>query len=83
MRRLPSPRPRRGLLSTDRAGSPTGYDFTLDNNIAPLINPRPAPPPRSRRRSLTLPEGMTVNPSVAAGLGTCSEAQFAAETINS
>ena len=32
---------------------------------------------------VTLPEGMTVNPSVAAGLGTCSEAQYAAETVDS
>ena len=29
----------RGVLSTDRTTTPTGYDFTLDGNSAPLINP--------------------------------------------
>ncbi len=32
-----------------------------------------------KRESVVLPEGMTVNPSSGAGLGACSEAQFAQE----
>jgi hypothetical protein len=31
---------------------------------------------------VTLPEGMTINPSAGAGLGACTEAQFAAEELN-
>ena len=77
-----SPVPR-GVLSTDRASTPTGYDFTLDGNSAPLLNPATRASSQIKKAVLSLPEGMTVNPSVAAGLGTCSEAQYAAETITS
>ncbi len=72
-----------GQLSTDRASSPTGYDFTLDNNSAPLLNPVSRATSQAKKAVVILPEGMSVNPSVAAGLGTCTEAQFAAETISS
>ena len=77
-----NPEPR-GVLSTDRASSPTGYDFTLDGNSAALLSPQARASSQIKKAVLTLPEGMTVNPSVAAGLGTCSEAQFAAETVDS
>ena len=77
-----SPVPR-GVLSTNRTTTPTGYDFTLDGNSAPLLNPATRASSQIKKAVLTLPEGMTVNPSVAAGLGTCSEAQYAAETITS
>jgi len=36
-----------------------------------------------RRAEVVLPEGMTVNPSQAEGLGVCSEADLARETYNS
>ena len=72
-----------GVLSTNRAGSPSGYDFTLDNNTEPLLNPTARATSQVKKAVLTLPQGMSVNPSVASGLGTCSEAQFAAETVNS
>lgn len=73
----------RGTLSTERASSPSGYDFTLDGTSAPLLNPLARASSQAKKAVVTLPEGMTVNPSVASGLGTCSEAQFAAETIDS
>ena len=72
-----------GRLSTDRASSPSGYEFTLDGTSAPLLNPASRASSQAKKAVVTLPEGMTVNPSVASGLGTCSEAQFAAETIDS
>ena len=72
-----------GQLSTDRASSPTGYDFTLDNDSGPLLNPVARATSQAKKAVVTLPDGMSVNPSVAAGLGTCTEAQFAAETITS
>ena len=72
-----------GHLSTDRASSPSGYDFTLDNDSAPLLNPVARATSQAKKAVVILPEGMSVNPSVAAGLGTCTEAQFAAETITS
>jgi hypothetical protein len=73
----------RGLLSTNRTSSPSGYDFTLDGSSAALLNPASRASSQAKKAVVTLPEGMTVNPSVASGLGTCSEAQFAAETVNS
>jgi hypothetical protein len=36
-----------------------------------------------RRAEVVLPEGMTINPSEAEGLGVCSEEDFARETYNS
>jgi hypothetical protein len=72
-----------GVLSTNRASSPSGYDFTLNNNTEPLLTPSARATSQPKKAVLTLPEGMTVNPSVASGLGTCSEAQFAAETVTS
>jgi hypothetical protein len=73
----------RGVLSTNRTTTPTGYDFSLDGNSAPLINPATRASSQIKKAVLSLPEGMTVNPSVAAGLGTCSEAEYAAESITS
>ncbi len=73
----------RGRLSTDRTSSPSGYDFTLDGTSAPLLNPVSRASSQAKKAVVRLAEGMTVNPSVASGLGTCSEAQFAAETIDS
>jgi hypothetical protein len=72
-----------GVLSTNRASSPSGYDFSLNNNTEPLLSPTARATSQPKKAVLTLPEGMSVNPSVASGLGTCSEAQFAAETVTS
>jgi hypothetical protein len=73
----------RGRLSTDRTSSPSGYDFTLDGSSAPLLNPLSRASSQAKKAVVVLPEGMSVNPSVASGLGVCSEAQFASETVNS
>ena len=73
----------RGRLSTNRTTSPTGYDFTLDGTSAPLLSPTGRASSQVKKAVVVLPEGMSVNPSVGSGLGTCSEAQFAAETVTS
>ena len=70
-----------GRLSTNRTTSTTGFDFTLDGNSKPLLDPNLSASSQVKKAVVTLPEGMTVNPSVASGLGTCSEQQFASETI--
>ena len=72
-----------GRLSTNRTSSPSGYEFTLDGSSAALLNPASRASSQAKKAIVRLPEGMTVNPSVASGLGTCSEAQFAAETLAS
>lgn len=72
-----------GSLSTNRTTTPTGFVFTLDGNSNNLLFPPGRASSQVRRAVVTLPEGMTVNPAVAGGLVTCSEAQFAAETVAS
>lgn len=78
--------------TTDRASSASGLDFNLDlDQETFLVNftekgrllPGIRTPSQVKKAVVTLPEGMTVNPSVAAGLGVCSPAQYAAETASS
>ena len=59
-------------------------DALLDNftPTGRLIAPVQAPS-QVKRAVVTLPQGMTINPSVAAGLGVCTPAQYAAETATS
>ncbi len=70
-----------GLLSVKKASSATGYAFRFATDDEGFFAN-----PRTRLRSLVkkmvvrLPQGVSLNPSVGAGLGTCSEAQLAAET---
>src|SRR6185312_11142630 len=72
-----------GRLSTNRTSSPSGYDFTLDGSSSALLNPNSRASSQAKKAVVRLPDGMSVNPSVASGLGTCSEARFAAETVTS
>lgn len=67
-------------LSDPRASSPSGYDFDILVNNAGLFKPSATAPSPLRKAVVTLPDGVTVNPSVGAGLGVCSSAQYAAET---
>lgn len=78
--------------STDRAASASGLDFNLDVDQANLVDnvsaagrllPGIRAPSQVKKAVVALPEGMTINPSVAAGLGVCTSAQFAAETVSS
>jgi hypothetical protein len=67
-----------------RASSPSGFDFGLTpKEEDALTNPRGRMPSQARKAVVTLPEGMTINPSLAAGLGVCGPAGYAAETATS
>ncbi len=66
-----------------RASAPSGFDFSLTPAEEALTNPNRRVPSQARRAVVTLPEGMTVNPSLAAGLGSCSPAGYAAESATS
>src|SRR5262249_25595844 len=68
-------------LSSERPTPPSGFDFTLEGNSSGLLDPNARAGSQVRNVSVSLPEGLTVNPSVGAGLGVCSRAQFAAEQI--
>jgi hypothetical protein len=78
--------------TTDRAASPAGFNFTLERNQDGLLHnttpagrliPSTRAPTQVRTAVVDLPEGMTINPSVAAGLGVCTPAGYAAETAAS
>lgn len=72
-----------GIVSNPRASSPSGFDFNLDVDNEGFLNPERRAPSPVRRVIVTLPEGMTINPSVGAGLSACSPAQYEAETVSS
>lgn len=70
-------------LSDDRASSPSGYRFDIEVGTEGVLNPDSNAPTPVRKAVVTLPEGVTINPSVGSGLGVCTPAQYAAETPSS
>ncbi len=72
-------------LSNPRASSPSGYAFDIEVDThgvtdpvcfaGPVFATGCAPTP-VRKAVVTLPEGVSINPSVGAGLGVCSRAQY-------
>jgi hypothetical protein len=72
-------------LSNPRASSPSGYAFGIEVDTAGVTSPECvhgptfatgcAPTP-VRKAVVTLPEGVSINPSVGAGLGVCTKAQY-------
>jgi hypothetical protein len=71
------------FVANPRASSPSGFDFALDVNTEGLLQPDGLNPAATREAVVTLPGGMTINPSVGAGLLGCAPAQYAAETASS
>jgi hypothetical protein len=69
--------------TTKAAQSPTGLDFALNVHDEGLTSPTGLANSDIKEAVVTLPEGMSANPSVAEGLTTCSEADLARETFNS
>lgn len=70
-----------GQLTNPRTTSPTGYEFALTADNSALVEPSRRVPSQVRRAVVSLPPGVTVNPSVGAGLGACTPAGYAAETV--
>ena len=56
--------------------------YLLTGNEA-FLEPRFRAQSQARRTVVSLPEGVTVNPSVGAGLGVCTPAEYARETARS
>jgi hypothetical protein len=69
--------------SSHSAASPSGLDFDLNFDDEGLTSPIGRAGSDMRKFELTLPEGVTLNPSQAEGLATCSEAQVGRETAGS
>ena len=71
-------------LSTDQTAVGTGLAFELDvNDGGGILNPEGIARPAVKQAVVSLPEGLTINPSLGAGLGVCTEAQFAREAVDS
>jgi hypothetical protein len=69
--------------TTKLAESPSGLDFELKLPNQGLTNPEAIAETEPEKLEVTLPEGMTLNPSAAEGLGVCSEGRYKAEQIES
>ena len=67
--------------TTRAAQSPTGLDFSIDVDNEGLTSIDGLSQSRIRKTVITLPEGMTANPSLAEGLEVCSEADLEDETL--
>ncbi len=72
-----------GQLNDTKASSPAGYNFQLTVDEANLTDPAQLAQPPTKKVVVQLPSGVTVNPAVGAGLGACTPAQYAAETVDS
>jgi hypothetical protein len=69
--------------TTTRAEGSSGLDFSLDINDPGLMSATGTAQSAIRKTVVRMPEGMTVNPAVAAGLQACSKAAYEAEALGS
>ncbi|MFP5389422.1 MAG: NHL repeat-containing protein [Thermoleophilia bacterium] len=71
-----------GQLSVKKASSASGYAYRFYNEDTEQSDPRGRTQALAKKVTVRLPDGVTLNPSVGAGLGTCSEAQLNGETAS-
>jgi len=71
------------IATSDRVSSATGLDFFLQPGIEGLLEPSRLAPSQVKQAIVALPPGLTINPSVGAGLGVCPPSGYAAETVTS
>lgn len=71
-------------LTGDESGTGTGlvFDLAVDDGGG-ILNPGGIARPAIEEAVVSLPEGLSLNPSLGAGLGVCDEAEFARETATS
>ena len=71
-------------LMSAAAAARTGLAFNLAvNDGGGILNPGGIARPALRTAIASLPEGLTLNPSLGAGLAACTEAEFAREAASS
>lgn len=68
-------------LSQQQAASSSGLSIHLKFSQEGLLNPDGLAQSHLKKAVVTLPEGMTVNPSQAEGLGVCGPSEYAAVAI--
>jgi hypothetical protein len=69
--------------TTGSADSASGLDFQLKLPNQGLLNPNGIVETEPEKTEVTLPTGVTVNPSAANGLGACTPAQYKAASASS
>jgi hypothetical protein len=69
--------------TTRLASNPSGLDFELKLPNQGLLSPGGITETEPRKAVVTLPEGVSINPSLAEGVGICSQAQYKSEQIDS
>jgi hypothetical protein len=65
------------------AAAPSGLDLDLEIDNEGILNPDGIADSDIKKVVVTLPEGMTANPSLAEGLAACSPTQYEEEAIDS
>jgi hypothetical protein len=68
-------------LSTEQGETGTGFDLNVDFPNDGLGSPSAIAESMAQKAVVTLPEGVTINPSVGEGLGFCTPAQYAKEAL--
>jgi hypothetical protein len=69
--------------TTDRASAPSGLDFNVNFHDEGLTSPEGLAQANLNKAVVTLPEGFTINPSAGVGLGGCTPADYASESLSS
>ncbi len=69
--------------TTNSASSPTGLDVNLDFHDEGLTSSEGLTESRLKDTTVTLPEGLTINPSSGVGLAGCTTADYARESLSS
>ena len=69
-----------GAPTAKLAANPSGFDFKLDMPNSGLLDGEAIAEAQPKKVEVTLPEGITVNPSQGEGLVGCSPAEYARET---
>jgi hypothetical protein len=67
--------------TSDAATSPTGLNFEIDFEDEGLLNPEGRAQSQLKKALVTLPEGFTIDASLAEGLHVCTEAEYEASTV--
>jgi len=68
--------------TTREAEAPTGLRFNLDVPAGGLLSKEGIAQSAIRKAVVTLPEGVTINPSQAEGLGVCTPAQYVSTELS-
>jgi len=71
------------VMSTNQAETGTGLDFNVDFPNNGLFDQSAVAESNTEKVEVTLPEGVTINPSVGEGLGFCTPSQYKKETAAS